>query len=96
MNFWPGTNLRRSTANDFTLHERLEHSCMWTQQGETYAKKQAERAAKMTAAEQARKVKAFKPSAIGNFAAEAVVATDKRRAADRRARAKRSDVREAA
>lgn len=83
---WPGTQIPRSFNNDFTLHTRLEHSCMWTSQGETYARKHAERAAKLSAREMSHRVKAFKPSAIGNFVAEAVVVTDKRRARERKAR----------
>lgn len=84
MTYWPGTQIARSFNNDFTLHRRLVHSCMWTQQGETYARKQAERAAKLSAEELARQVKAFRPAAIGSFVAEAVVVTDQRRARERK------------
>lgn len=84
MTYWPGSGIRKSQANDFTLHERMEHSCMWTQQGETYARKQAERAAKLSAEELARQVKAFRPAAIGSFVAEAVVVTDQRRVRERK------------
>jgi len=57
--YWPGTNTIKSMNNDFTLVDRMEHSCMWSRGEEKRAKELAERVAKISAKERAKQATAF-------------------------------------
>lgn len=61
MIYWPGTNTIKSMANDFTAHERLEHSCMWSKGEEKRAQELAKRAAKLTVEQRQKETTIRKP-----------------------------------
>ncbi len=60
MIYWPGTNIAKS-VNDFTAHERLEHSCMWPKGEEKRAQELAKRAAKLTVEQRQKETTIRKP-----------------------------------
>lgn len=59
MIYWPGTDIIKSLANDFTLSDRMEHSCMWSKGEEKRAKELAERVAKISIKEREKQTTAF-------------------------------------
>lgn len=60
MIYWPGSNIIKSQGNGFTAHERMEHSCMWSESGERLAKRLAERVTKISAEERKKAAIAFR------------------------------------
>lgn len=55
---WPGTSIRKSHHNDFTLSERLEHSCMWSKGEQKRAEELEKRIA--SASEREKQITAFR------------------------------------
>ena len=64
MTYWPGTGIMKSEANDFTMHTRMAHSCMWSSGEEARAKKLNELAEQLSAEERAKEVTAYTPLSL--------------------------------
>lgn len=64
MTYWPGTGIRKSQANDFTLHTRMNHSCMWSSGEQARAETLKRQAEELTAAERAKETTAYTPLSL--------------------------------